>query len=258
MRTLIFLFDGTWNGWDDEHPTNILKLHHGLSNDNQVSFYFTGPGNEDEHTFIGELIGGAFGVGSWEIRNNAVKVFESVYQIGDRVAALGFSRGAAIARMFCSAIEYEVEFLGCFDTVGAYLPIGPSQQGLFHDLSVAEGVKAAYHAVALDEDRKTFEPNLMNMDGRVEEVWFRGVHSDIGGGFKEQGLSDTCLEWMAERLAEHDIEYDDDHYPLQPDYSAPIGDVGGFYRREKRRVGVKYNDEWSSLSPTLYGDLIKT
>lgn len=252
MRTLIFLFDGTWNGRDDEFPTNILQLHSALNKKDQVSFYFTGPGNEDENNLIGELLGGAFGYGSWETRNNAVQILEAVYQPGDRIMALGFSRGAAIARMFCAAIEDEVEFLGCFDTVGAYLPFGEFQQGLFHDLHVADNVKHAYHAVSIHEDRKTFEPNLMNKRDGIVEMWFRGVHSDIGGGLPDKGLADTCLLWMVDCLALHGVSASFNHR-LQPDLNGPIGDVGGFYRREKRRVGVKVNDKWSDLPATIYG-----
>ena len=257
-RTLIFCFDGTWNGRDDDVPTNILRLHLGMDFPNQISFYFPGPGNEDENGFFMELLGGAFGLGSDGIRDQGLAVLKAAYQPGDRIAVLGFSRGAAIARMFCASIaedgvgEFmpEIEFLGCFDTVGAYLPIGPSQQGLFHDLHVSSKVKSGYHAVAMDEDRAAFIPNLMNQRQGIIEVWFPGCHCDVGGGLEETGHSDTVLNWMIDVLSAHGVFTD---IPTFPNPDAPLGYAEGHYRREARRVGVKVDDEWSAtLDPILH------
>lgn len=256
-NTLIFCFDGTWNGRDDEIPTNVLKMHRGLRVHGQISFYHAGPGNEDENNLFQELLGGLFGWGSNEIRDMALTTLGSVYRPGDRIVAIGFSRGAAIARLFCAKVYEEgvnghrpaVDFLGCFDTVGAYLPIGPSQQGLFHDLHVSAAVKIACHAVALDEDRATFEPNLMNQRDGVLEVWFPGVHTDIGGGSKDTGLSDGPLQWMLEWMAKCNITSD---VPTSPDAAAPLGDNSGLYRRKPRRVGVKVDDEWSDDKALLH------
>ncbi len=257
-RNLIFSFDGTWNGRDDTISTNILKLHRAFSLEGgQVPFYFAGPGNEDEHSWFGELLGGAFGYGSNEIRDMALATLSAVYQYGDRIVVLGFSRGAAIARMFASEIckgdvngyIEDVDFLGCFDTVGAYLPIGPSQQGLFHDLHVSPGVVNAYHAVALDEDRKAFAPNLMNKREGVTEIWFPGVHTDIGGGQECTGLSDITLRWMAEKLVAHGVDV---CVETQPDFNSSIGYNRGMYRRKQRRVGVKADDDWSNIEPVIY------
>ena len=54
-------------------------------------------------------------------------------------------------------------------------------------------MKACYHALALDEARQAFRPT------RVKggcEVWFRGVHSDVGGGNDNHALNDITLRWM--------------------------------------------------------------
>lgn len=240
--TQVFLFDGTRNGHDDAHPTNIRKLFLALRMGDQVPYYFPGPGNEDENGLFMELLGGAFGLGSSDIRDAALGVLDACYQGGDRIAVLGFSRGAAIARMFCAAVERPVCFLGCFDTVGAFLPRGRMQQGLFHDLHVSPAVARAAHAVALDEDRKAFEPNLMNKREGVTEVWFPGVHCDVGGGFAETGHSDNALLWMIGEVAEAGIKARIDLYPNP---AAPIGVNDGLYSRRPRRVGVKVDGEWS-------------
>ena len=64
----------------------------------------------------------------------------------------------------------------------------------------------AVHVVSLDEDRVAFEPTLMNRDAvkptRIREVWFPGVHSDIGGGYWHDGLADVSLSYMIEQCSE--------------------------------------------------------
>ena len=61
-------------------------------------------------------------------------------------------------------------------------------------------IARAVHIVSLDEDRVAFEPTLINRDqanpGRITEVWFPGVHSDIGGGYWHDGLADVGLSYM--------------------------------------------------------------
>lgn len=257
QRKLIFCFDGTLNGRDDTVSTNILRLHRGMNTEGQMSFYFAGPGNEDENGFFAELLGGLFGYGSNEIRDNAFITLQAAYRPGDCVSVIGFSRGAAIARMFCARVLNEgvneehphVTFLGCFDTVGAYLPRGPLQQGLFHDLHVHPSVLVAAHAVAIDEDRKAFIPNLMNKRDGITEVWFRGVHCDIGGGREETGLSDVAMDWMITQMELSGIKTSVDR---NPNMDASVGFASGMYIRESRRMGVKIDGEWSDDEPLIY------
>ena len=257
QRKLIFCFDGTWNGRDDTISTNILKLHRGMDTPEQVSFYFAGPGNEDENGFFAELLGGAFGYGSNDIRDMAFNALSAAYRVGDELSVIGFSRGAAIARMFCSKViteglngEYpHINFLGCFDTVGAYLPRGPAQQGLFHDLRVHPSVITACHAVAIDEDRKAFIPDLMNQREGITEMWFPGVHTDVGGGRENSRRSDTALQWMAIHMEMSGIEV---HVTFNPQETVPIKLEEGFYGREERRIGVMVDGEWSDDDPLIH------
>jgi uncharacterized protein (DUF2235 family) len=99
-----------------------------------------------------------------------------------------------------------VQMIGVWDTVGA---LGIPLRGLraenkkeyqFLDTDLNPQVKYAFHALAIDEHRSPFEPTLWtpaNNPGQVvEQVWFPGVHSDVGGGYKESDLSDSPLEWM--------------------------------------------------------------
>ena len=84
----------------------------------------------------------------------------------------------------------------------------PEVINLFRDLTVAPNIKKAYHLVAIDENRDAFVPSLMNRDpGRIEEVWFPGVHSDVGGGYDPRRLADTTLHYMMARAGEHGVKF---------------------------------------------------
>lgn len=241
--------DGTRNGRDDESPTNVLRFHR-LVAEPHVSHYFAGPGNEDENNWLNEIAGAAFGVGSDEICDRAYNALSASYRPGDRVGLSGFSRGATNARRIASRVARDGVnghspdvYLFVWDTVAAFLPFGPGQQGtLFHDLHMHPKVIQARHAVALDEDRAAFAPNLMNKRDGVVETWFPGNHADVGGGYKDRGLADITLRWMIEQAKECGLTFEplsDPAIPGQPHREDfPL-------RRETRRVGVKVDDEWS-------------
>jgi Uncharacterized alpha/beta hydrolase domain (DUF2235) len=100
-----------------------------------------------------------------------------------------------------------IRFVGVWDTVGALgIPEDMALLGLlnsfgdhtFHDTDLGSQIQTARHAVALDEMRATFQPTLWtNVAGRdIKQLWFAGVHSDVGGGYRETGLSDCALLWM--------------------------------------------------------------
>lgn len=114
-----------------------------------------------------------------------------------------------------------IHFIGVWDTVGS---LGFSFWGWsfnlrffrngFHDLSPNSITRHVYHALAMDEIRTSFMPSLWeypkSKKGKdvepvahwVEQAWFRGVHSDIGGGYGERGLSDITLKWMRDNAVE--------------------------------------------------------
>ena len=64
-----------------------------------------------------------------------------------------------------------------------------------YKLGLSEGVKFCYHALALDEARQAFRPTRLRGANSLE-VWFRGVHSDVGGGNDNHALNDITLRWM--------------------------------------------------------------
>lgn len=95
---------------------------------------------------------------------------------------------------------------GIFDTVGSLGITGalfgvkdPLLYG-FLDTDLYPNTEAAYHALAIDERRMEFKPTLWHStvapNQFLLQVWFTGVHSEIGGGSNETGLSDITLGWM--------------------------------------------------------------
>ena len=71
-------------------------------------------------------------------------------------------------------------------------------------------MKHAYHALSIDDDRKWFHPTIWDSFNKkwqkVEQVWFSGSHTDVGGGFRESGLSDIVLEWMVQKTVPHGLK----------------------------------------------------
>ncbi len=130
------------------------------------------------------------------------------------------------ATAFRAAFSYEtpIQCIGVWDTVGALgIPIGIFQQlseaqYSFHDVSLSSRVLNAFHALAIDEQRKPFAPTLWTQpkadaDAKanwLEQAWFPGVHSNVGGGYVDTGLSDVAFDWMIERVrARCPLEFDD-------------------------------------------------
>ncbi|GAA5059115.1 DUF2235 domain-containing protein [Nocardia callitridis] len=114
----------------------------------------------------------------------------------------------------------KIDFLGVFDTVGALgVPGLSSLRYRFHDVKLGSNVYCARQALAIDERRRNFEPCLWQVPvepnikyrrgfDRVKQVWFEGVHSDIGGGYAECGLADITLHWMVREAESVGLSFD--------------------------------------------------
>ncbi len=128
---------------------------------------------------------------------------------------------SAIASQFRSDYcqQPEITFIGVWDTVGALgIPIGVldhfvRKKHQFHDVGLSSHVKYAYQALAIDERRKPFVPAVWQTkeaaNQTVEQVWFAGVHSNIGGGYHDTGLSDLSFLWMAAKARGVGLAFDD-------------------------------------------------
>jgi uncharacterized protein (DUF2235 family) len=129
---------------------------------------------------------------------------------------------AALAGFDTRKKDVAIKCIGVWDTVGSVgIPADVAELDVFFkkyygffDTDLGLHVEHAFHAVALDERRKNFAPTLwMQKPGAVnqelKQVWFAGVHCDVGGGYAEHGASDIPLAWMASEVAPYlDIDFD--------------------------------------------------
>lgn len=141
------------------------------------------------------------------IAEEAVKAYKIKNSSERRKAGADFA-----ARYAGQAVVPDV--IGVFDTVRALgLPgimnaVNPYQHE-FHDNELSTRVPVGLHALSVDENRKTFAPVLWadpDAESRtagqvIEQCWFPGVHSDIGGGYADDDrLALLSLGWMVDRL----------------------------------------------------------
>lgn len=233
VRKLIVGCDGTWNDTDDQSAlTNVAKLLNACSSRDQITHFEEGVGTAHWEALPGGIYGkgldrqilGAyrflsrrFADQDWERENNKVYIF-------------GFSRGAYAARRLAGLIsqcgvpkmakdiqlawqlylrrdaasvealkadgrlfDISIEMLGVWDTVKT------TTDEDFDDQKLPKCVVKGFHAMAIDEKRKFFPILEWDAEERVHQTWFTGVHADVGGGYKESGLSDIALQWMVDR-----------------------------------------------------------
>lgn len=220
---------------EDDNISNILKLHlmmggnlfksgehHGESQLEAIKhcFYYQGIGTYGSR--LNRLLNQGLALEKSDVAtiiNQAKDDFRAKYQPGDVVLITGFSRGAALARRFVSIIANPANelisegtepfvFLCVFDTVASIgLPnlstaSRPDYDVVFEDgCTLSSIVKKATHMVSLDEKRRSFQPTLMNHEpDKIIELWFSGAHSDIGGGYYRDGLSDITLSYAMKWL----------------------------------------------------------
>lgn len=114
-----------------------------------------------------------------------------------------------------------IRFIGVWDTVGTLgIPVTwmkwlGRRRYDFHDVKLGSNVRHAYHALAIDEHRKPFaatvweRPSDPPVQGQiVEQVWFAGAHANVGGGYRDSGLSDIALMWMIEKAEACGLSFD--------------------------------------------------
>lgn len=120
-----------------------------------------------------------------------------------------------------------IQFIGVWDTVGALgIPGHDSHKYAFHDTELSGSVRHAYHALAIDERRGPFKPTLWDFmpkpDQKIEQVWFAGVHSDVGGGYAEVGLSDIAMQWMLDKARGVGLAIDEEVIAARPLHPNPV------------------------------------
>ena len=166
-----------------------------------------------------------------------------------------------------------VHFIGVWDTVES-LVLNAGRK--WHDTRLNPEVSHAYHALAIDERRRDFPPCLWDESNRsphqtLEQVWFAGVHSDVGGWYDERGLSNLALQWMLGKARACGMLVDEEALTLPRHRGDPLGTMHesfeGFWRfrgsrrrtipngaRIHRSVVDRMSDPGSRYAPKLPKD----
>ena len=159
---------------------------------------------------------------------SADKVDDAFAFYRDRTSATDPKSVAAhLFRQMYAHADSRVYLIGVWDTVGALgipanLPgwervsrefSGWEELWGFHDTRLSPEITFAYHALAIDEQRPPYQPTLWDEDAErtgdqvLEQVWFAGVHSEVGGGSADSSLSDIALLWMAGKAAAQGLQF---------------------------------------------------
>ncbi|OLY91705.1 Uncharacterized alpha/beta hydrolase domain [Cnuella takakiae] len=120
--------------------------------------------------------------------------------------------------------DTNVHFVGVWDTVGALGIPHPmfGKRYQFHDTKLSSSIDYAFHALAIDEKRPLFKPTLWQLNEKdvaqnnraasMEQRWFAGVHSNIGGGYEDSSLSDLALSWLMNKAKGTGLCYHKERY----------------------------------------------
>ncbi|MCT8329657.1 DUF2235 domain-containing protein [Acidimangrovimonas sediminis] len=164
--------------------------------------------------------------------------------------------------------EVAIEMVGVFDTVKAlglrlpFLWMWTEPRHEFHSHALGPHIRHGYQALALDETRAAYNPILWDTqgspwEGRIEQVWFRGAHGDVGGQVgsldRARPLANIPLVWMLEKAEACGLPMPVDwrgDFPTDP--AAPsVGSWRGWGRaflfRARRAVG---QDPSEAIHPT--------
>jgi uncharacterized protein (DUF2235 family) len=128
-----------------------------------------------------------------------------------------------------------IKFIGVWDTVGALGAPGFLGQVFnrdkyaYHDIGLHPEILHAYQALAIDERRKPFVPSIWKKPagwtGTLEQAWFAGVHSNVGGGYDPDGLANEALHWIVEKAEKLGLEVDNAYLQFfKPCFNAKLFD----------------------------------
>jgi uncharacterized protein (DUF2235 family) len=179
-----------------------------------------------------------------------------------------------------------IEFIGVWDTVAAYgLPMDEMTRGVSNwiwplelpNRILSQRVKCARHALALDDERTTFHPVLWTEEGeskpsvlttiddeRLVQVWFVGMHANVGGGYPDDAVSFVPLSWLVDESIKRGLVFKEAPF-ADPDsiklinsaqdkdgrlYDSRSG-LGSYYRYGPRKVSDLCNDPDVGVSVKL-------
>nr|WP_299594180.1 DUF2235 domain-containing protein [Sphingomonas bacterium] len=240
------------------------------------------PADEDQLAYLARAAYRAFAGEAWPNRSPARAVARIVRAARDWVLERHRRITGRIRYDPARNCFTDIAFVGVWDTVAAYGgPIIEITRGIddwiwpltMPNYELSPRVAKARHALALDDERDAFQPLLWDEvreemlvrwgghirvasggklheeirqvpDGRLKQVWFSGMHADVGGGYPDESLSFVSLLWMIDEL--------DGAVRLVPDLErriattanvyGPIHDsrvgLSAYYRYQPRRIAA--------------------
>jgi uncharacterized protein (DUF2235 family) len=162
--------------------------------------------------------GSPIGVGELYERYKSGKA-RTLYQLDDAQKAGTLGESTILERWLLKySYRAPIHMVGVWDTVGAL--VGPYS---FLETGLRQPLKNAYHALAIDEHRKTFRPTLYTQNfhsdrapdkqpklrdiSSVEQRWFVGAHANVGGGYNSDLLAQIPLKWLKRKAESHGLEF---------------------------------------------------
>ena len=130
--------------------------------------------------------------------------------IWDTVVALGFPKRTEVTGPVTLLLDYLFKaFENILDHVWPHS---------FYHYKLTDNVEYACQALAIDDERTAFWPFVWqekNIEGavdrtteNVDQVWFAGMHSNVGGGYERVGMASVPLHWMVKKATQHGLAFD--------------------------------------------------
>jgi uncharacterized protein (DUF2235 family) len=240
------------------------------------------PPDEDRLAYLARAAYRAFAGEAWPNRLPARIVAQFVRHIRDAILELHRRLTRRVRYHRSQNVYTDIAFVGVWDTVAAYGgPIMEITRGIddwiwpltMPNYQLSPRVLKARHALALDDERDAFQPLLWDEvreemlvkwggpvhangpdgvcteiwkvpDSRLKQVWFCGMHADVGGGYSDESLSFVSLSWMIDELdgALHLLSENEWHIASTANVYGPIHDsrsgLGAYYRFQPRRIAA--------------------
>ena len=217
--------------------------------------------------------------GSAEVFEQTVRKAYRAYREGYRTLLMEALRGkatreaaAGFKAKYAHREETRIAFIGVWDTVDAVgLPLHLADlvntvvyRFKFPDRRLSDRVERACHALAIDDERQSFHPLLWDEQARrpdskqkLEQVWFAGAHSNVGGGYPKQGMSLVALEWMMQKAKEAGLRFIagdrilyGDHANVDDKLYDPRSTLGMFYRWKPRDIDAMCRE--NAVAPAIH------
>src|SRR5439155_2618785 len=160
--------------------------------------------------------------------------------------------------------DVKIRFVGVWEPVAAYgRPVDEMTRGIHQYIwpielpnnRLSASVARACQALALDEERTTFHPQLWDetagingntagpdvdgrrfiKDERISQVWFAGVHTNVGGGYPDDALDYIPFVWMITEAKRCGLKFKSDYANAPPNPDLLISDPDTFKNAISKR-----------------------